>query len=517
MNTAFWKKGYLAFETFLDADGSLPDEGKLAVIFRYLAIGWLLLWTLLPALCVGNAFIDVSENVAWGQHFQFGYDKNPYFGAWLTYWSYRLMPSEAVSYFLSQVSILLAVVAMWQLARRIFRSRFQALLAVVLMLLIPYHAHSACEFNDDVMEIGLWALFILFFHRAVEKQRITDWLVVGAAAGLAFMTKYLGAALFLSLGVLLLATRPGRLSWKRPGIYLAGAVFLVLVLPNIIWLFENDFIAFRYAASRAELGREMAWTTHLTGPLELLLEFVSRLILPFAALLVFFRRGQEPLATDFDRCFLALATFGPLLLSMLFVAVTGGEVLSSWTTPYYVAAGVFLVMAWRPEPGRFRLKCLLFFFIGLSVIFAVVFGYEYLLKRPYLRSRVTYDTYPGRVSAGELTREWRQRYQRPLKYVIGMRREACNMTFYSPDMPVSYFDASVALSQWIDPADVEREGAVLLWPAETSPGWLKPFEDRLVHLPVLEYERAAAAWFRALAGKTPAVRLRAAFLPPQHP
>ena len=101
MKTVFWKQLYASFEAFLDADGSRPDEGRLEKIFYILAAGWLVLWTLLPSLCVGNAFIDVSENVAWGQHFQFGYDKNPYFGAWLTYWSYRLIPSECVSYFLA--------------------------------------------------------------------------------------------------------------------------------------------------------------------------------------------------------------------------------------------------------------------------------------------------------------------------------------------------------------------------------------------------------------------------------
>lgn len=517
MKTVFWKQLYASFEAFLDADGSRPDEGRLEKIFYILAAGWLVLWTLLPSLCVGNAFIDVSENVAWGQHFQFGYDKNPYFGAWLTYWSYRLIPSECVSYFLSQCSVLLAVVSMWKLGRDIFRNRFHALAAVLLMLLIPYHSHSACEFNDDVIEIGLWALFILFFHRAVEKQRIGDWLMVGLAAGLAFMTKYLGAALFLSLGVLLVFTARGRQSWKRWGIYLAGAVFLVLVLPNIVWLFRNDFIAFRYAAQRAELDQEITLLSHLTRPLELLLGFASRLILPFAAVLLFFRRGRERIASKYDVWFLSLAAFGPAALSALFAAVTGGEVLSSWTTPYYVASGVFLVMLMRPEPGRFRLKLFLIFFTVLSVIFAIVFGYEYLLKRPYLKKRIAYDTYPGRESAEYLTAEWRRRYNRPLKYAVGMRREACNLTFYSPDMPVSYFDADVALSQWIDPAEVDREGAVFLWPADAAPGWLEPYQGRLVHLPELEFGRAVAPWFRAVAGKTPPFRLKAAFLPPQKP
>lgn len=509
------KKLYAFFKTAPESEGCSFDESSFKYLFYFLAAGWLILWTLLPSLCVGNCFIDVSENVAWGQHFQFGYDKNPYFAPWLTYWVYRLIPFEFVSFLLSQLSVLLALVSIWHLGQAIFKNSFQALLAVLLILLIPYHSHSACEFNDDVIEIGLWALFLLFFHRAVAKQRIGDWLMVGVVAGLAFMTKYLGAALFLSLGLLLVFTIQGRSSWRKPGIYLAGVIFLVLVLPNIIWLIRNDFIAFRYALERAKLDQKILFLNHLVQPLELLFDFACKLILPFAAALLFFRRGRDKRVSKFDFAFLSLAMFGPLALSVLFAAVTGGKVISSWTTPYYVGAGMFIVMLIRPEFSCLRFKYFLRFFGLLTLIFAVAFSYEYLFKRPYWRKRVTYDTYPGKASAEILTSEWRKRYHRPLKYVIGMRREACNMTFYSPDMPAAFFDGDVRLSQWIDPVQVEREGAVLVWPADKEPDFVEMYRDKLIFLPDLELNRAVAPWFGAIVGKTPAFSLKAAFLPPQ--
>ena len=51
---------------------------------------WLVLWTTWQHLCIGNAAIDVAENIAWGQNFDWGYDKNPYFGAWVSYAVFRL-------------------------------------------------------------------------------------------------------------------------------------------------------------------------------------------------------------------------------------------------------------------------------------------------------------------------------------------------------------------------------------------------------------------------------------------
>ncbi len=491
------------------------NDRKFEKIFYLVAGGWLVLWTLLPTFCVGNAFIDVSENFAWGQHFQFGYDKNPYVGAWLTYWSYRLIPLDFTSYLLSQCSVLVAVISVWKLGLDVFKSRFHALLGVLLMLLVPYYSYSACELNDDVIEISLWALFILFYYRAITKQRLLDWLITGIAAGLAFMTKYLGPALFIPLGALTLFTSEGRQSWRKSGIYLAGVAFLALSLPNLIWLYHNDFIAFRYATGRASLNEAVPLFRHVTNPLNLLFLYVAKLILPAIGTWLIFRPGQRRLTSDFNLKYLVLASTGPIVLSILFSIVTGGKVYTSWTTPYYITSGLLLVALARPLMNRQRLKFFLAGFCVFTVISAIMFGGQYLVKTPYLRKKISYEAFPGQVSARYLTTEWRQRYECPLKYVIGERRESCNVSYYSPDHPVAFFDASVKLSQWIDPADVEREGAVLFWESNSNPGWLNNFRDRLVFLPELEFQRAVAPWFKVIAGDTPTLRFRVAFLPPE--
>ena len=45
----------------------------------------LIVWTLAPYLLVKGMYVDILENIEWGRHWQLGYDKNPYLGAWLTY------------------------------------------------------------------------------------------------------------------------------------------------------------------------------------------------------------------------------------------------------------------------------------------------------------------------------------------------------------------------------------------------------------------------------------------------
>ncbi|MBR4662684.1 MAG: glycosyltransferase family 39 protein [Lentisphaeria bacterium] len=101
---------------------------------------WMVLWIVCFSLCIGNAGIDVAENIAWGQNFDWGYDKNPYFGAWLSYAVYRLFHGslgEYVFYFMSQLSAMLGLFAVYLLAGDIFKSRFAAFLVVPLAFLIP--------------------------------------------------------------------------------------------------------------------------------------------------------------------------------------------------------------------------------------------------------------------------------------------------------------------------------------------------------------------------------------------
>ena len=481
--------------------------------FALILLVWMILWTVWPSLCIGNVSIDVAENIAWGDNFQFGYDKNPYFGAWLSYAVFRICPSEYVFYLMSQLAAVLGLAALYLLTFEVSGSRFAAFVAGLSAMLIPFFSHSACEFNDDVISIALWGWSALCFYRSVKSNSLKNWLAAGLFAGLALMTKYLAGALLLPLGLLLFTTAEGRKCWKTPGVYLAGAVFLLLTLPNLIWLCQNDFIAISYAFDRARLSTPVSWFGRLGNALDTLKNFVSRLILPMAALLIF-RRSQKTESDDFGRKLILSAALGPLVLSLLFSLITGGKVLTPWITPYFVFSTPLLVLWYRPLPEPRTFKRFAALIIVAVALFVFVFGYEYLHKRPYLRKGTTYNVWPGRVVADSITRQWHERYGKPLPYVIGDRTVTCNLSFYSPDRPVSFFDHLVELSPWINPADVQRRGAVILWTNAIPPAYLKNYAGRLVILPDITAERACVGWYRRLAGPLRTVTIHAAFLPP---
>lgn len=497
-----------------------PDDQRFSTRALLLVlIFWMLLWTLVPSLGLGNVSVDIAENVAWGQNFDWGYDKNPYFGAWFTFAVFRIVPTsiaEFVFYWLSQLAVLIGLFAVYLIGREIFEDRFSAFIAVVLALLIPSFSNSACEFNDDVICIALYGLTALFYLRGVKRNDRGNWLAFGLCAGLAVMTKYLAGVLLLPLAILLFATPEGRKCLKKPWVYLGAALCILLIVPNVVWLIRHDFVAFTYAFGRAEINEPRTMDIRLENFVDTWKHCVVFMILPTLALLIFRRGGKRTGKLGFEQWFALTVGLAPTILSSLFALATGGRVMVPWTIPYYLFVMLPLVMFYRPVPEKRSLKAFTGFMATAAVLMVLIFGYGHLYRYLYRRKSCNHNVYPGREVASRLTAEWHRRFGRPCPYVIGRRKQACNMCYYSPDHPRGFFEHDLRQSPWIDPADVKKRGAIILWhDKDGTPEYLKEYGSRLIYLDDLELRRAVPLWMRSWAPAAPKYVIRAALLPPE--
>lgn len=475
----------------------------------FLCSSWLLIWTLLPILLLDNAYIDVLENVVWGRHFQFGYDKNPYLGAWLTRLGYIATGNGLwISYLLSQLSVLICFICVWKLARK-FMSSAYAFLSVIFLTGVLFYGIKTLELNDDVIEIALWPLTMLFFYRALVGRSNCDWLLVGLFAGLSFMTKYYGVVLFVPMAVIMLVTGEGRRAFRQWGLYGCIGVFVLLSLPNIIWLFQHEFVAINYAFCRANLKANCSvpWQDHFLQPLRFVNRMIPVVIAPLIAFGVFFfrRSARWNTVSPFNRTFVTILCFGPFVMTLLFSLLTGGELKYSWMVPGFSLLGLFVVMAWQPLITPWRLKL----FVTFAVIFLLscmfAFAFDVLYRQPYKKKNCAYENFPGEVVSRDLTELWHQRFGLPVKYVIGDREEACNFAVYSADLPEGFFSANRLYSSWIDEADVLRSGAIILWKGNMAkmPAWANKYKamtERVEFFPTRNYPRSVKSWFKPLLG-----------------
>ena len=500
---------------FDDEDDHCQDGVNFTRILLIILSCWLVFWTVLPCISLANDFIDVLENIVWGRHFQFGFDKNPYAGPFFGIAIWHLGGKAFFSSFLaSQICVFTGIFCVFQVAKRILPLR-TAFLAAVTLILINFYGIKATELCDDVMELAVWPLTMLFVYLGVkgdQKYSWVYWLGAGFFAGLSLMVKYFAPAMYVCLIIPLLFTKEGRAVFRKPQFYLAAIPFILVVLPNVLWLFSNDFKPFHYAAGRAALegqGPVVQLSDHFTRPLKAL----DRAAGVFGVAVIFFalffpwrrKRAERPRYSVFDKVFVWSCCWGSFGSALLFSLVTGGKINYSWVVPCFPFMGVWLFMVWSPRITLIKARAYLSAVLLMGFIFGVIFVIRSLETQGYRKRGCDYENYPGHAVTAAATALWHEVSPQPLPYVVSDRKGACNVAVYSSEEPEAFFDADVTQSQWIDPDDIRKRGGIVVWDEKTDRTPLNKFmktipEEQLGEIHEMQLPRAVPGWYRKLRG-----------------
>jgi len=467
-------------------------------------------WTLIPAWVRYTLPMDAMEGTIWGHQLVLGYDKNPFLNGWLTRFALFLGGGSVwVIYLFSQLSVAACFWATWKISKKILPPIY-ALISVLLLESMQYYHLHAIDFNDNTLELGLWAFTILFFYEATLKNKLSDWLLTGFFAGLGMMAKYYTAMLLIPMVLFLISQSAARQSFKSGKMYLGLLVFLVVILPHTIWLFFHDFITIHYAVSRVSSPPTLL--NHLQFPLQFAWQQFE-VLLPALLLFSILLLGKKPVLTKltplqkFDKTFLFLMGMGPFLLTISLSAIFGMKLRAGWGQPLLSLWGIILIAWITPRLTRERF----IFFIALLITLAAVMMsvYSFALIRAKEPSSANF---PGEIIAYELTKQWEQRYHTSLAYVAGPRWLAGNIAFYSKDQPTVYIDWNKKVSSWIDENKLKESGAIFVWdPTEAVQPAEKEIRARFAALGPIEIMHFS--WMR---NKTmEPIEFNVAFLPPQ--
>lgn len=384
------------------------------------------------------------------------------------------------------------------------------MLTVLLLEGVQYYNVHAIDFNDNTLELGLWALTALFFYKALQSQAWRDWILTGVFAGLGMMTKYYTAMLLLPMLMFLLVNPLGRVSFMRAPLYAGLAVFLGIMTPHVVWLFSHDFVTVNYALDR--VSAEPAWFNHFNYSALFAWEQLEAFIPPILLALLLLI-GRRPLLanprvpiTPFNQQFLWYVGMGPFLFTVLLSAVMGIRLRAGWGEPLLSLWGIILI-AWlqpRMTMQRFYRFAVVFF----SLLGVTLFLYATALIRAEEPSSANF---PGKIIAMQLTRLWHETHHSPLPYVAGSRWLAGNVAFYSQDKPRVYINWDKKLSPWVDEQRLLKRGAVFVWDEsednEPSVAEIKARFARLGAVQIMHF-----SWLRNQRSKP--VQVTVALLPP---
>ena len=492
----------------LIADARAHPGRALAIVVTLHVI----VWTALPALLSHNLQLDLAEALALGREWQLGYWKLPPLPWWLADLAVRATGTTDALYLLGPLSIAVCFTAVWRLGLDVAAPAI-ALIAVLALEGAHYFNFTAVKFNHDVLQLPLWALTGLCLYRAIMRESVVYWIAAGVMLALAAWTKYSAAVLGLSMALFVLADPVARRSLRTPGPYLMVLAFAVVLGPHLYWLYDNNFIPFRYADTRARIATH--WYQFFLFPLQWIGGQIF-FLLPTLGLIALMMRGRTNSAAPdaaFARRYVTMLAFGPFAAVTLIALAFGRLPIAMWGYPLWSFLPLAALMWFGvDEAARVRRFAMAFLvvFAAMPLAYLVVEGFE-----PLWRDRPKATQFPGPTLAKEVTQRWREKYSTPLPYVGGGEFATNLIAIHSADRPRVIVHADPALSPWVDRNDLRARGAVLVWEdgqldAEALARLRSAYPGLAVQEPLILPRRA---WVRA--STLHPVRVHYALVPPR--
>ena len=190
-----------------------------------------------------------------------------------------------------------------------------------------------------------WTLVVFYSWKIYNNKKIKllDCFLIGLYGAIGFLSKYLFIYLLISIALFFIYVIFLK-KIKKPDFkyFIILEIFAVLLVPHIIWLFNNDFVTITYGLKRAGLENSNI-INHIKFPLIFLLKQIG-LLIPFSILLwLLIKKFKFKInLNDQKFTFLVFINLVPLILILATSIVTGSEIRTMWMTPFYLFLEFYL-------------------------------------------------------------------------------------------------------------------------------------------------------------------------------
>ena len=403
-------------------------------LFYLFLLAHLIVWTLIPSITNNNLPLDTIEALAWGSNLDWGYNKHPPVSAFFVEFFYFFFGSNDIAYyFLSQIFVILAFYIVWIFSNEFFQNKTLSFFSVLILEGIYFYNFTTPEFNVNVCQLPFWALTVYLSWKLYMKKDTNTVILIllGVTAAIGFLTKYLFAYLLLSVVIIFayefFITKTRKIDFKH---YLPIEIFFVLLVPHLIWLFQNDFVTIKYAFNRAGLV-DYSFLNHLKFPIIFLIKQIGILI-PFFILCYFIIKKIKIRfdIKDKKKYFILLINFLPIILMLVTSLVTGSKIRTMWMTPFYLFFGVLILSIFdiKDDEQTFQefFKPFLILFLLSPITYSLI----------SLISDNKRTDYKGKVEANKVLQVWKKDFTESINVVLGDEWYAGNISYHMEGRPV---------------------------------------------------------------------------------
>jgi len=402
-------------------------------IFYIFVTAHLIFWTLVPSITNQNLPLDTIEALAWGSNLDWGFNKHPPMSAFFPEVFFQIFGSQDWAYYLlSQIFVIISFYYVFKFSKEFLNNDLLGLISVLLIEGIYFYNFTSPEFNVNVCQLPFWSLTVYFSWKIYNSKelKVTDCFLVGLFAAFGFLSKYLFVYLLASIDLLfvylIFIKRDRKFDFKY---LITLEVFLIVLIPHLIWLNNNEFITIKYGLARTGLEQSNL-IEHIKFPLIFLIKQVG-LLIPFL-ILVWLLVKKIKFKFDFkDRKLLFLMAINilPIILMFLTSVITGSKIRTMWMTPFYLFLGTLFIYLFQAQISLKKLKNFMAGFIFLFFLSPILYAYVSISKDGKRTD------YPGKEIALKTQYAWDQQFKTKISVVYGNEWNAGNLSYHLKSRP----------------------------------------------------------------------------------
>ena len=351
-------------------------------LFLIFVLSHMVIWTFIPTLTNNNLPLDTIEALAWGSNLDWGFNKHPPMSAFFPKLFFQIFGAQDWAYyFLSQLFVLVAFYYVFKVSYEILGNFKLSLISVLLLESIYFYNFTTPEFNVNVCQLPFWSLVVYYSWKIYDSKEIKfkDCFLIGFFAAIGFLSKYLFIYLLVSIILLFIYLIFYKKNKKFDFKYIITLeVFVVFLVPHLVWLFNNDFITITYGLKRTGL-EDPGIFDHIKYPFLFLFKQIGILIPFFFLIWLLINKIKFKInLKDKKLLFLIFINIMPIFLMFVSSVILGSKIRTMWMTPFYLFFGLFFVYLFQLQINlkkliHFYMVFYFYFFITNTLFLCVYF------------------------------------------------------------------------------------------------------------------------------------------------
>ena len=402
-------------------------------LFLIFVISHMVIWTFIPTLTNNNLPLDTIEALAWGSNLDWGFNKHPPMSAFFPELFFQIFGAQDWAYyFLSQLFVLIAFYYVFKLSYEILGNFKLSLISVLLLESIYFYNFTTPEFNVNVCQLPFWSLVVYYSWKIYDSKEIKfkDCFLIGFFAAIGFLSKYLFIYLLASIILLFIYLVFYKKNKKFDFKYIITLeVFIVFLVPHLVWLFNNDFITITYGLKRTGL-EDPSIFDHIKYPFLFLFKQIGILIPFFFLIWLLINKIKFKInLKDKKLLFLIFINIMPIFLMFVSSVILVSKIRTMWMTPFYLFFGLFFVYLFQLQINLKKINSFLYGFLFLFFLSPILYSYVSISQTDKRTD------YPGKQIAAKVQKTWDLDFDKEIQFVTGDEWKAGNLSYHLKSRP----------------------------------------------------------------------------------